>query len=195
MSEGRKGRSLGRWLSDDEKKLWRDVTEKIAPLRKRVAKTITKTITKANPKDGDSAPAPAAKPAPRKAAVPVSQPVHIAKPKPPALAPLDRKTKSRIARGTHAIDAKLDLHGHTQAEAHDALLRFLRRASDKGAGVVLVITGKGVRGDGERGVLKRAVPMWLSLPEFREYVIGFDDAHVGHGGEGALYVRIRKRRS
>lgn len=195
MSEGRKEGRLGRRLSDDEKKLWRDVTEKVAPLRKRVAKTITKTITKENPKTDDSAPAPASKPASRKAAVPVSQPVHIAKPKPPALAPLDRKTKSRIARGTHAIDAKLDLHGHTQAEAHDALLRFLRRASDKGAGVVLVITGKGARGDGERGVLKRQVPMWLSLPEFRDYVIGFDDAHVGHGGEGALYVRIRKRRN
>ena len=85
--------------------------------------------------------------------------VAIAKPKPPsppALAPLDRKTKSRIARGTHAIDARLDLHGHTQAEAHDALIRFLRRVRDKGASVVLVITGKGARGDGERGVLKRA---------------------------------------
>ena len=190
MSEGRKGRQLGRRLSDDEKKLWRDVTEKIAPLRKRVAKT----ITKANPKEDLSVPAPAAKPMPRKSAPPVTTPVHIAKPKPPSLAPLDRKTKSRIARGTHAIDAKLDLHGHTQSEAHDALLRFVRRSSDKGASVVLVITGKGARGDGERGVLKRQVPMWLSLPEFREFVIGFDDAHVGHGGEGALYVRIRKRR-
>lgn len=191
MSEGRKGRQLGRRLSDDEKKLWRDVTAKIAPLRKRIAKAITET----NPKDDDSAPAPVAKPTPRKAAVPVSHPAHIAKPKAPALAPLDRKTKSRLARGIHAIDAKLDLHGHTQAEAHDALLRFLRRVSDKGASVVLVITGKGARGDGERGVLKRQVPMWLSLPEFRDYVIGFDDAHVGHGGEGALYVRIRKRRN
>ena len=71
------------------------------------------------------------------------------------------------------------------------MLRFLRRASDKGASVALVITGKGTRGD---GVLKRQVPMWLMLPEFREYVVGFDDAAIGHGGEGALYVRVRKRR-
>ncbi len=180
--EGRKGRRL----SEDETKLWRDITKKIAPLRKRIVKT--------SPKDDDRSPAPAAKPAPRKSASPVAAPIHIAKPKPPSLAPLDRKTKSRIARGTHAIDARLDLHGHTQAEAHDALLRFLRRSSDKGASVVLVITGKGARGSGERGVLKRAVPMWLSLPEFREFVVGFDDAAIGHGGEGALYVRIRKKR-
>jgi len=182
--EGRKGRRL----SDDEKRLWRDITKKIAPLRKRVAAKI--------PED-DELPEPASKPA-RKPVSPVLAPVPVVKPKPPsppALAPIDRKTKSRLARGIHAIDAKLDLHGHTQAEAHDALLRFLRRVRDKGASVVLVITGKGARGDGERGVLKRAVPMWLSLPEFRDYVVGFDDAHVGHGGEGALYVRIRKRRN
>ncbi len=187
--EGRKGRRL----SDDESELWRGVTKSIAPLRKRVVATKPKE----NPKDGDLPPEPTAKPAPRKAALRASPPLPAVKPKPPSpppLAPLDRKTKSRIARGTHAIDARLDLHGHTQAEAHDALLRFLRRASDKGASVVLVITGKGVRGDGERGVLKRQVPMWLSLPEFRELVVGFDDAAIGHGGEGALYVRVRKKR-
>ena len=44
----------------------------------------------------------------------------------------------------------------------------------------------------ERGVLKRQVPLWLKLPEFRVYVVGFEPAHVGHGGEGALYVRIKK---
>jgi DNA-nicking Smr family endonuclease len=181
--EGRKGRRL----SEDESELWRGVTKSVAPLRKRIART--------NPKDGDGPPGPAARSASRKTVS--STPTIAAKPKsasPPPLAPLDRKTKSRIARGTHAIDARLDLHGHTQAQAHDTLLRFLRRSRDKGASVVLVITGKGVRGDGERGVLRRQVPMWLTLPEFREFVVGFDDAAIGHGGEGALYVRVRKRR-
>ena len=183
--EGRKGRRL----SDDETKLWRGVTKSIAPLRKRA--------TALKPKDGDGLPEPAAKPVPRKSTPPAASARPAAKPKPPSpppLAPLDRKTKSRIARGAHAIDARLDLHGHTQAEAHDALLRFLRRARDKGASVVLVITGKGARGAGEPGVLKRQVPMWLTLPEFREFVVGFDDAAIGHGGEGALYVRVRKTR-
>jgi len=60
---------------------------------------------------------------------------------------------------------------------------------------VLVITGKGARaGQGERGVLKRAVPQWLSLPEFRAFVIGYEEAQVAHGGEGALYIRIRRTR-
>ena len=71
------------------------------------------------------------------------------------------------------------------------------RAQADGARMVLVVTGKGAgRGDREaaveRGVLKRQVPMWLSLPEFRLLIVGFEDAHVGHGGEGALYVRLRR---
>ncbi len=99
-----------------------------------------------------------------------------------------------VARGKEAIDARLDLHGLTQAQAHSALSHFLRSASAREARLVLVITGKGARGDGERGVLKRQVPQWLALPEFRGFVIGFEDAHIAHGGEGALYVRIRRPR-
>jgi DNA-nicking Smr family endonuclease len=94
-----------------------------------------------------------------------------------------------------AIDARLDLHGRTQADARAALLRFLHDAQVGGARVVLVITGKGARDHGsERGVLKRQVPIWLGQPELRAYVIGFEDAHIGHGGEGALYVRVRRSR-
>jgi DNA-nicking Smr family endonuclease len=103
--------------------------------------------------------------------------------------------KQRVARGKEAIDGRLDLHGLTQSEAHATLLRFLRAASNRGARLVLVITGKGARAsDGERGVLKRQVPHWLALPEFRAFVVGFEDAHVAHGGEGALYVRVRRAR-
>ena len=113
----------------------------------------------------------------------------------PALAPMDRRTRSRIARGREAIDARLDLHGMTQSQAHAALLHFLQRASAGGARLVLVITVKGAaRAQGERGVLRRQVPRWLALPEFRAFVIGFEDAHVAHGGEGALYVRVRRAR-
>jgi DNA-nicking Smr family endonuclease len=103
--------------------------------------------------------------------------------------------KQRVARGKDEIDGRLDLHGLTQSEAHAALLRFLRTASLRGARLVLVITGKGARAaEGERGVLKRQVPHWLGLPEFRALVIGFEDAHIAHGGEGALYVRVRRAR-
>jgi DNA-nicking Smr family endonuclease len=71
-------------------------------------------------------------------------------------------------------------------------LRYLHAASSRGARLVLVITGKGGVGQSERGVLKRQVPQWLALPEFREWVVGFEDAHISHGGEGALYVRVRR---
>jgi DNA-nicking Smr family endonuclease len=117
------------------------------------------------------------------------------------LAPLGRRLKQRVARGREPIDARLDLHGMTQQEAHAALLRFLHRAQASGVKTALVVTGKGLRkssrGDGHDtdsrpGVLKRQVPLWLALPEFRPLVVGFDDAHVGHGGEGALYVRLRR---
>ena len=100
--------------------------------------------------------------------------------------------KQRVARGKEAIDGRLDLHGLTQSEAHSALLRFLRNANARDARLVLVITGKG-RG-AEPGVLRRQVPQWLDLPEFRAMVIGFEDAHIAHGGEGALYVRLRRAR-
>ena len=102
--------------------------------------------------------------------------------------------RTRVARGKETIDGRLDLHGLTQSQAHAALLRFLRTASLQDAGLVLVITGKGRQGNDERGVLKRQVPQWLNLPEFRSLVIGFEDAHIAHGGEGALYVRVRRKK-
>ena len=125
------------------------------------------------------------------AAAPTAAARPVARPEP---APLGRKAKRRLSRDSGAIQGRLDLHGMTQAQAHDALLGFLLRSQAKGAKIVLVITGKGVRGDGERGVLKRQVPMWLRLPEFRDLVVGFETAGIGHGGEGAMYVRLRRVR-
>jgi DNA-nicking Smr family endonuclease len=112
----------------------------------------------------------------------------------PALSPLLRKEKQKLARGNAAIDARIDLHGMTQAEAHGALRRLLHRSQASGARFVLVITGKGApnASHSDRGVLRRQVPMWLALPEFRRYVLSFEIANTGHGGEGALYVRLRK---
>jgi DNA-nicking Smr family endonuclease len=181
----------GRRLSSDDLALWDVVARTVRPLRKR-----SRSVKAAEP----AAPAKPAKPAAasKPAANAPSASVRAPAPKkPPPLAPLDRKVKQKIARGRAGIDARLDLHGFTQDEAHGALLRFLRQTQARGGRVVLVITGKGGRGRGEhepagRGVLKRAVPLWLALPEFRELVIGFDTAAPSHGGEGALYVRLRK---
>ncbi|ARP99031.1 Smr/MutS family protein [Pseudorhodoplanes sinuspersici] len=181
---GRRGR-----LSSEDIELWVGVTRSIKPLRKRTPR--------APEPPQDEKPAPPAKRS--VAAKPAAAPVQpVAKPKakvdvPPSVTTLDRRTKQKIARGSQTIDARLDLHGYTQAQAHDVLLRFLRATQSRGGRVALVITGKGGRGEGS-GALKRAVPMWLALAEFRKMVIGFDTAALGHGGEGALYVRLRKVR-
>ena len=103
-----------------------------------------------------------------------------------------------MARGTVAIDRRIDLHGLTQTAAERRLESFLHAAQEDGAKVVLVITGKGKPDeggrDGERGVLRRMVPIWLASPSLRGVVIGFEEAARNHGGAGALYVRIRRAR-
>jgi DNA-nicking Smr family endonuclease len=179
--------SRRRHLSDEEQALWTGFARSIAPLRP--AKRANKACpAPAEPCDGAPVPQRATaldrSPAPAKSL---------------PLAPFDRRLKQRVARGREAIDARIDLHGLTQSEAHAALLRFLRRAQTDGARVALVVTGKGTRqgaGDGssERGILKRQVPLWLALPEFRPFIVGFEEAHVSHGGQGALYVRLRRAR-
>jgi DNA-nicking Smr family endonuclease len=127
-------------------------------------------------------------------AIPVAAPPPK-KPIVPPLAPLGRREWSQLSKGKKEIEARLDLHGMTQARAHRALSGFLHRAHGEGLTFVLVITGKGkVGAESERGVLRRQVPQWLSQPEFRAFVVGFEEAHIGHGGTGALYVRIRRSR-
>ena len=125
-------------------------------------------------------------------------PVKIApppKPQAPPLAPIGRRERAQLSRGKKEIDARIDLHGMTQTRAHRALFGFLQRAHHDGFSFVLVITGKGKIGaESERGVLRRQVPQWLALPEFRTLVVGFEEAAIGHGGEGALYVRVRRAR-
>ena len=173
-----------RVLSYDERVLWTTVTKSIAPMRE--------ALPEVEPPEPPVAASPAR---PKRAArIRVPAPPSPQQPSPPPLQPLDRRTRQRVARGREQIDARIDLHGLTQSEAHAALSRFVHAASARGARLVLIITGKGGRGDGERGVLRRHVPQWLALPDFRELVVGFEDAHVAHGGEGALYVRLRRRR-
>ena len=184
-----------RRLSDEEAALWQGVTRSIPPLRK-LSKLRSEPVAAETERPAAKARStPALKSVGKPAlAAPPALPKPVA---PPPLAPLSRKLKQRIARGSRDIDGRLDLHGFTQAEAHDALLHFLRGRQARGAKLVLVITGKGARGGeghGERGVLKRMVPLWLRLPEFRAFVIGFESAAIGHGGEGALYVSLRKAR-
>lgn len=106
---------------------------------------------------------------------------------------IDRRTADRFLRGRMEIDEKLDLHGMTQSEAHAALDRFLDRAIVHGSRCVLIVTGKG-RGGSEPGVLRKAVPRWLNQIRHRGQILSFSPAQPKHGGEGALYVLLRRQR-
>lgn len=123
---------------------------------------------------------------------------------------IDRNELRRIRAGRMSIDARLDLHGLRQHEAHGELRHFLFRSHAKGARWVIVITGKGsrqrrtegvevgswTRAAGEEsanGVLREKVPQWLHDRDLRAIVVGFTTAGPRHGGEGALYVRLRSR--
>jgi DNA-nicking Smr family endonuclease len=184
--------SRRRPLSDEERALWRGVARSITPLQQRPSAEVSEPTQSAEL--SDKPPAKSRRSMPARAHTPVPHEPPPEKQTPP-LAPLGRRLKQRVARGHEPIDARLDLHGFTQAQAHAALLRFLRRAQADGVRMALVVTGKGTGKGGEtheRGVLKRQVPLWLSLPEFRALVVGYEDAHIGHGGAGALYVRLRR---
>jgi DNA-nicking Smr family endonuclease len=121
----------------------------------------------------------------------------------PSQATLDRRAARRLRRGQTEIEAQVDLHGMRQKEAHAALKRFLFVCHGRGQRLVLVITGKGTAsgpddkslgssGAPERGVLRRSVPLWLEEPDLRPLVVGFAPAAPHHGGDGALYVQLRK---
>jgi DNA-nicking Smr family endonuclease len=179
----------GRQLQQDEDELWSAVTRSIQPLRRPRPITEPRALAREVER---TAPADTLVRA-RAASAPTHRPSKPALP----LAPISRRTRQRLARGALAIDGRIDLHGLTQGEAHGALMRFLRNAQADRMKFVLVITGKGhARVDigSDNGVLRREVPRWLKLREFRDYVLGYEPAHAGHGGEGALYVRLRRAR-
>ena len=175
---------IPRRLTDRERTLWAQVTRALTPLPRRSPSV--EPSTPVLPTEPPQPPGRAAPISPRRspaAADPQAAPVPR----------LDRRLTQRLARGRIAIDARIDLHGLTQAEAFAHLTAFLRRAHRAGARTVLVITGKGAIGESEgRGVLRRQVPLWLSSSGLREGVIAFAPAHAEHGGSGALYVRLRR---
>ena len=178
-----------RSLSEEERALWESVAKEIKPLRKKPR--ATKAQANSQAADG-----PAAAKLAESSLKPFPSDKISQRPAPPPLAPLARRERAQLSRGKKQIDARLDLHGMTQTRAYRELSGFLHRAHSNGLSFVLVITGKGKIGaESERGVLRRQVPQWLALPEFRSLVVGFEQAHIGHGGEGALYVRIRRARN
>ncbi len=102
---------------------------------------------------------------------------------------IDGETSSRLKTKIVRPQARLDLHGMTEAAAHKALTRFIAQCAKEGHHIVLIITGKGRRGD---GTLRRNLPLWLETPSLRPYIIAMAPAFVRDGGEGAFYVQLRR---
>lgn len=207
-----------RGLSGEDAYLWSEIARLITPLRGRGVLPRAKAPDAVPPKAVPAKPTPVnaapskpvpSKPAPpkpmprtlaKRAALKVSPPpapVPVAAPAPSPAAGLERKVRLALRRGALQVDARIDLHGMYQAEAHGALIGFLMRARAAGHTHVLVVTGKGGpsydEAFSERGVLRRSVPHWLRAPELRGMVLGFEEAARHHGGAGALYVRLRRR--
>jgi DNA-nicking Smr family endonuclease len=188
---------------EDDAELWARIARTAAPLKKKNRVTHVATPPKPpKPKQiaaaldaeakrpANSTPKPAPKPATR-----------------PALSPtasgLDRQTARKLDKGHLMVEARLDLHGLRQRDAHDALRKFLKWAQSKDYRHVLVITGKGSSAaekksfyeDEARGVLRQAVPHWLAHGDLAPLIVSFSEAPQRLGGGGALYVRLRKFRA
>lgn len=186
----------GHWrkLSEEDAILWRRVGRTVTPLRDRplvssaamedAEREFLEAMNRKRP----------AKERPARNAGIKSAVAHDRAPPPPKPRPephIDRPTTRKIAKGRIAIDASIDLHAMTQDLAYDRLYTFLADQRSRGARHVLVVTGKG-RSLGSEGVLKRMVPVWLNSGRFAELVSGYSSAGRHHGGEGAIYVRLRK---
>jgi DNA-nicking Smr family endonuclease len=174
---------------EDDAELWARVAKTATPLKKN-------RITR------PAAPPKPPRPPKRKPAQASPKPEPAAKPShAPGAAGLDRLTARRLGTGRLAVEARLDLHGMRQRDAHAALRKFLKWAVAKDYRHVLVITGKGAAReekksfyeDEARGVLRQAVPHWLSLPDLAPLIVSFAEAPRRLGGEGALYVRLRRK--
>ena len=160
---------MKRGLKPDEAALWGHVAATVHPLG---AKRLP----------GLALPPAEAAPAP-------TMPLEAAAPGPPKR--IEPNRARRLERGRDATGASLDLHGLTQEQARLRLTRFLAQAQAEGSRAVVVITGRGVQGD---GVLRRRAPEWLAEPHLRDVVAGVAEAHRRHGGDGALYVALKRRK-
>ncbi len=180
---------------NDDDALWKAVTKDVKPIKRtpsaRAKAEAAKETAQAKPK--------------KTGAMAPTRPAALASPKaPPGLPPrelshgqaagLDKRTLDRLRRGQLPIEAEIDLHGHTQEEAHRVLNAFILGHAATGRRCVRVITGKGSFRQGGGGVLKTAVPRWLNETPLQDSILAFTHARRDDGGEGALYVLLRRKR-
>jgi DNA-nicking Smr family endonuclease len=175
---------MKRPLRPDERHIWGMVAATVHPLPGKATPTEALSPPPRGEGSGVGAPAPSGAKAPdarRKHTQPSPRKGEGA---------IEPNRRRRIAKAREEIGARLDLHGLDQDRARGVLERFLVRAWDEGFRAVLVITGKGVQGD---GILKRRTPEWLAAPHLAHMVAGISDAARHHGGEGALYVALKRK--
>jgi DNA-nicking Smr family endonuclease len=178
----------------DERRLWRLAMRDAEPMPGRQVEAEPEPVATMaelveEPVATSLAPPPSARqhPAPPRPARAPHPPLT-----PGSTANIDRRTGDRFRRGELEIDGRIDLHGMTQAQAHTALASFVHRAWNEGRRCILVITGKGSFGG--LGVLRQATPRWLADPALRPMVLAIQPARPKDGGDGALYVLIKRRR-
>ena len=180
---------MKRPLRPEEHRLWSVVAATVHPLPGRAT-----PAEPAPPPLGADEALPTPKGGKSAAVAPAQAPAVPARPKLkpawPTAETIEPNRRHRIARERDPIGARLDLHGLDYDGARAAMEAFLRRAWEEGYRSVLIITGKGSRGD---GVLRRAAPEWLAAAHLRPIVAGVSEAHRRHGGEGALYVALKRR--
>ena len=188
MSEG------GRRIRDEEAALWQRISRDVTPL----PRAIVAPEEAEAPEEEAPPPSPPKKVKARVKRVPAATPPPPPPPTLPELDPVlpagvDRRTARRLKRGQLPAEARLDLHGRTQDQAHDALLSFIEESRMARRRCVLVITGKGSVASGKGGVLRQMVPRWLNEPALRRHIIAITNAPESSGGTGALYVLLKSR--
>ena len=184
-----------RRVRDEEAALWQRVARDVEPLAQHADPPEDDATGEAAPPP----PPPAVARKARKGAAPAAAPLPprpspaLPRLDPVAPAGLDRRTARRLKRGQLAVEARLDLHGKTQDQAHDALRRFIRESRMARRRCVQIITGKGSVASGEGGVLRRMTPRWLNEPGLRRHIVAIANAPASGGGAGALYVLLKSR--
>lgn len=175
-------------ISPEDADLWHAVTKDVIPIKKKSLpppETPPVQVHKKNQTISSS---------PSYVSPPISRSVRAKD--------LDRRTKEKLVKGKMDIEGKLDLHGMTQAQAHEALSRFILKSHQAGKRCVLVITGKGKKNahseeesQNTRGILRRRLPEWISHPDLHDLVLSIETAQPKHGGAGAVYLYLRRTRS
>lgn len=184
---------MSRRVSEDERALWKQVADTVKPLadrRRAQPRGLVREVTKPMPKSI----APQTRTQVDLSGVKIGGGLKAAASTAaakPFAAGLDKRSEQRLKRGQMQIDARLDLHGHTQAAAQGEALAFLARAVERGSRCLLIITGKGKAGG---GVLRRVLPHWLEASPFAGEILRLVPAAIQHGGEGAFYVLMKRKR-